>query len=75
VQIPVASFVTIALLLAGCGSQPNSTYVPIGPSELPTESYEHPPELPFDRTDYVIKLEQMTGFYDVPVGPNPLVER
>jgi mannose-6-phosphate isomerase-like protein (cupin superfamily) len=65
-QIPVASLVTIAVLLVACDSQPDSTYVSVGPSELPTESYEHPPELPFDGSDYVIRLEQMTSFYDVP---------
>ena len=65
-QISVAPLVTAALLLTSCGSQQEFAYVPIGPSELPSESYERPPEIPFDSTDYVIKLEQMTSFYDVP---------
>src|SRR5437870_5695167 len=34
--------------------------------ELPKESYERQPEQPFSSSDYVFKLNQMIGFYDVP---------
>ena len=30
------------------------------------ESYSHPPDAPFDRSDYVIKISQMSSFYDKP---------
>lgn len=36
------------------------------PSPLPTESFSRPPEEPFDKSDYVIKIRQMRSFYDVP---------
>lgn len=41
-------------------------YVPLGPGELPVESYERQPEKPFDRADYVFGMENLTSFYDVP---------
>lgn len=34
--------------------------------ELPSASYEHDPEKPPTPDNYVIKLEQMRSFYDVP---------
>jgi len=55
-----------ALLLAGCGKKRTPQYVHIGPDSLPTKSYERVPEERFNRSDYVIKLKQMTSFYDVP---------
>ena len=36
------------------------------PRPLPPQSYSHPPEAPFDRSDYVIKINQMSSFYDKP---------
>ena len=36
------------------------------PRPLPSQSYAHPPEAPFDRSDYVIKINQMSSFYDKP---------
>ena len=33
---------------------------------LPAESYSRPPDASFDRSDYVIKLNQMSSFYDKP---------
>ena len=36
------------------------------PRPLPSESYSHPPEAPFDQSDYVIKINQMSSFYDKP---------
>ena len=55
-----------ALLLAGCGKKRTPQYVHIGPDSLPTKSYERGPDERFNRSDYVIKLKQMTSFYDVP---------
>jgi mannose-6-phosphate isomerase-like protein (cupin superfamily) len=36
------------------------------PRPLPSQSYSHPPEAPFGRSDYVIKINQMSSFYDNP---------
>ena len=36
------------------------------PSPPPLESYSHAPAAPFDRSDYVIKINQMSSFYDKP---------
>src|SRR5262249_28527272 len=55
---------TGALLIATCSSRPR--YVHIGPDTLPAKSYDRPPAQSFDRSDYVIKLNQMRSFYDVP---------
>jgi hypothetical protein len=55
-----------ALFLAGCGKKSTRQYIHIGPDRLPTKSYERTPEEPFNRSDYVVKLKQMTSFYDVP---------
>ena len=54
------------LLLADCGKKRTPQYVHIGPDSLPTKSYERGPEERFNLSDYVIKLKQMTSFYDVP---------
>jgi mannose-6-phosphate isomerase-like protein (cupin superfamily) len=66
VQHLAAVFAVGALVLGGCDSRQKLSYVPIGPAELPTDSYQRPPEVPFERGDYVIKLEQMSSFYSVP---------
>jgi hypothetical protein len=34
------------------------------PRPLPSDSYSYPPDMPFDRSDYVIKINQMSSFYD-----------
>jgi mannose-6-phosphate isomerase-like protein (cupin superfamily) len=62
------------VMLLGCRRRPTRgaegvgtpQYVHIGPDSLPTKSYERGPEEQFNRSDYVIKLKQMTSFYDVP---------
>ena len=36
------------------------------PRPLPAESYSRPPDASFDRSDYVIKINQMSSFYDKP---------
>jgi mannose-6-phosphate isomerase-like protein (cupin superfamily) len=61
----VAAIASVVVLV-GCGRHKERSHVPIGPTELPSESYERPPETPFDSGDLVIKLQQMTSFYDVP---------
>jgi mannose-6-phosphate isomerase-like protein (cupin superfamily) len=58
--------ISTALLLLSCGEQRDQGYVHIGPDVLPAESYERPPEVAFGRSDYALKLEQMSSFYDVP---------
>lgn len=60
------SAIVAAVILAGCGRNNELSHVPIGPTELPTESYERPPEVAFEPGDLIIKLQQMTSFYDVP---------
>ena len=34
--------------------------------ELPSESFMHPPEAPFEKSDYLFKFDQLASFYDVP---------
>ncbi len=68
------SILAVSVLLTGCGLGPESGHVAIGPSELPDESYERPPAVPFDKSDYVIKLEHMASFYDVPGEAGYLVD-
>jgi len=36
------------------------------PRPLPPESYSRAPDAPFDRSDYVIRINQMSSFYDKP---------
>ena len=36
------------------------------PRPLPPDSYSRPPDASFDRSDYVIKINQMSSFYDKP---------
>ena len=54
------------LVLVSCGKQRRPGYVHIGPDTIPARSYERSPAMPFDRSEYAIKLNQMTSFYDVP---------
>jgi mannose-6-phosphate isomerase-like protein (cupin superfamily) len=57
----------MTLLLIGCGGQEAAgPFVRLAPRPLPDESYEKPPEVPFEPGSYVIKLENMTSFYDHP---------
>jgi hypothetical protein len=54
------TFVTMGtLLLVSCGKKRTAQYFHIGPDSLPAKSYEHKPDEPFNRSDYVIRLEQM----------------
>ena len=36
------------------------------PRPVPPDSYSRPPDASFDRSDYVIKINQMSSFYDKP---------
>jgi len=54
------------LLVVSCTKRPESGYAHIGPDTLPSVSYQRPPAIAFERSDYAIKLQQMTSFYDVP---------
>ena len=54
------------VVIRTCAQKPQPRYSHIGPDALPAQSYERPPEQAFSGSDYVIKLKQMTSFYDVP---------
>jgi len=62
------STVTVSgmLVLVSCMVLRHAGYAHLGFDVLPPASYERPPQVPFDRSNYAIKLEQMTSFYDVP---------
>lgn len=56
----------VALSAVSCTRLTAHTYVPLGPAVLPAESFEKPPEEPYDKSSYAISPRQMTSFYDVP---------
>ncbi len=64
----MVSISTVALTagLLGCEDPEPSGFVHIGPDELPRESYVRPPTVQRRGSDYVIKLDNMSSFYDVP---------
>jgi len=63
----VAAWAVLATLAAvSCTRESGPSHVPLGPTALPTESFEKPPEEPYDRSSYAIAPRQMTSFYDVP---------
>ena len=62
------TIVTVGVVLIGLAASTNEagqqrTTVP---RPLPAESYSRPPDASFDRSDYVIKVNQMSSFYDKP---------
>jgi mannose-6-phosphate isomerase-like protein (cupin superfamily) len=71
--IAALSIVALGAALTACEDREPSGYVHIGPDELPTESYARPPNNPRS-DDYVIKLENMISFYDVPGEAGYLME-
>ena len=71
--IAALSIVALGAALTACEDREPSGYVHIGPDELPTESYARPPKNPRS-DDYVIKLENMISFYDVPGEAGYLME-
>jgi len=64
--IPTRAWLIVALAALCCSREQLPSHVAIGPAELPSESFEKPPELPYDPSSYAISLQQMSSFYDVP---------
>ncbi len=65
----IATYLTILLILSGCTEIDETetlTYFPIMGGELPSESFMNPPEVPFKKSDYLFKFDQLTSFYDFP---------
>ena len=62
----IVAVLPVLILIAGCDQPTPHSFVKLGPHVLPTESYEHPPKVPIETGSYIIKPNQMTGFYDVP---------
>ena len=56
----------LSILVVGCDYQSKDSFVKLGPDEVPNESYERPPEEPFEPGSFVVTPRQMTSFYDVP---------
>jgi mannose-6-phosphate isomerase-like protein (cupin superfamily) len=66
-RVEVASWsFLVALIAMSCARQTGPSHVPLGPAVLPVESFEKPPEVPYDHSSYAITPQQMTSFYDVP---------
>ena len=62
-----AALQPILIICLGCSPESPQTFVKLGPTVFPAESFEISPEVPFDSSkQYVIKPENMTSFYDVP---------
>lgn len=53
-------------ILAACAKPSTPPKGATARRPLPAQSYERSPEVPFDRSDYVVRLKQMKSFYDVP---------
>ena len=60
------AWLIVALAAMCCPRGQLPSHVAIGPAELPSESFEKPPELPYDPSSYAISLQQMSSFFDVP---------
>lgn len=58
--------VGLSLLPLWLSASPRGQQRITAPRPAPLESYARPPEAPFDRSDYVIKINQMSSFYDKP---------
>ena len=66
-RVEVASWsFLVALIAISCARHTVPSHVPLGPAVLPIESFEKPPEVPYDHSSYAITPQQMTSFYDVP---------
>ena len=62
------TIVTVGVVLMGLATSTNEARqqgISV-PRPLPAESYSRPPDASFDRSDYVIKVNQMSSFYDKP---------
>lgn len=59
----------LVAIIGGC-SEPAEpevlAHVRLGPTELPAESYERPPQEPFDKSANLFKFANLPSFYDVP---------
>ena len=65
----IAPYFAVLVVLSGCTESEDTkqvTYIPIMGGELPAESFMHPPEAPFEKSDYLFKFDQLTSFYDFP---------
>lgn len=62
------TIVTVGVVLIGLAASRNEARQQriTVPRPLPAESYSRPPDASFDRSDYVIKVNQMSSFYDKP---------
>ena len=65
VALVVATVAVVAISLAVSTNEARQQRITV-PRPLPPESYSHPPDAPFDRSDYVIRINQMSSFYDKP---------
>ena len=65
----IALYFTVLLVLFGCTETEDTkplTYISIMSGEMPSESYTHPPEAPFEKSDNLFKFDQLVSFYDFP---------
>jgi mannose-6-phosphate isomerase-like protein (cupin superfamily) len=60
--------VTVVVVLISLATSTNETRQQriTVPRPLPAQSSSRPPDVSFDRSDYVIKVNQMSSFYDKP---------
>lgn len=65
VALLIATAVVVLFSLSLSSNQAGQQRVTV-PRPLPADSYSHPPAAPFDRSDYVIRINQMSSFYDQP---------
>ena len=64
----LVTITTLGVVLTVLGTSTNEARQQriTAPRPLPPQSYSHAPEAPFERSDYVIKINQMSSFYDKP---------
>ncbi len=65
----IAAYFAIFSVLFGCAETKDTetlVYVPIMSEELPSESFMRPPEVAFEKSDYLFKFDQLTSFFDFP---------
>ena len=65
VALVVGTMAAVVISLAVSPNEARQQRITV-PRPLPPESYSHPPDAPFDRSDYVIRINQMSSFYDKP---------
>lgn len=62
----IITAVGLVLTVLGAAANEGRQQRITAPQPVPSQSYSRPPEAPFDRSDYVIKINQMSSFYDKP---------